>query len=147
MSRLWLAAFGAAAVIACGDDNSDGGPNDNFPDVAGVYEIHGEFDGVDPSQLRFDGTMTIEQESLESSLLTGTADITITSIQSGNTFINDAELLDASVDLAGEVVFSLQSGSTTWDFIGNRHGDVLDGTHSGTIDGQSLTGTWTAERQ
>ena len=146
MSRLWLAAVGAAALIACGDDNSNGGPNDNFPDVAGVYDIQGEFDGVDPSELRFDGTLTIEQESLESSLLTGTADITITSITQGNFFVNDAELLDASVDLAGEVVFTLQSGSTTWDFKGDRSGNVLEGDHSGVIFGESLTGTWSAER-
>jgi len=147
MSRLWLAAFGAAALIACGDDDSSGGPDDVFPDVAGTYDIVGEFDGVDPSELRFNGTMTIEQESLESSLLTGTADITITSITQGNLFVTDAELLDASVDLAGEVVFTLQQGGTTWDFRGDRAGDVIEGDHSGTVIGEALTGTWTATRQ
>ena len=58
MSRLWLAALGAAAVIACGDDSSGGEPNELFPDVAGVYVVEGEFDGVDPSQASFDGTVT-----------------------------------------------------------------------------------------
>ena len=33
MSRAWLAALGAAAIIACGDDGN--GPSDSFPDVAG----------------------------------------------------------------------------------------------------------------
>ena len=149
MSRLWLAAVGAAALIACGDDNSNGGPNDNFPDVAGVYDIQGEFDGVDPSERSFSGTLTIEQESLESSLLAGTADITITDILIGNIFVNDAELLDASVDLAGQVVFQLrdEEQDVTWDFQGERGGDIIQGDHTVTQGTATLTGTWTAERR
>ena len=51
MPRLWLAALGAAALLACGDDTSGGGPNDLFPDVAGTYTIAGDFDGVTGGRL------------------------------------------------------------------------------------------------
>ena len=58
MARLWLTALTAAAVIACGGDDN-GGPTDFFPDVAGTYAVQGQFDGVDPSDLSFTGTVTI----------------------------------------------------------------------------------------
>ena len=97
MARLWLTALTAAAVIACGGDDN-GGPTDFFPDVAGTYAVQGQFDGVDPSDLSFTGTVTIEQESLESSLLTGTANLTIVS-PGGNTPLNGVPLINAGVDL------------------------------------------------
>lgn len=145
MSRLWLAALGAAAVIACADD---GEPNNTFPDVAGRYDIEGEFDGLDPNTNFFTGTMTIEQESLESSLLTGTANINVTS-SIGPLVVTNAELLDASVDRAGQVVFQLrdEEQDVTWDFQGERDGGVIDGDHTVTQGTATLTGTWTAERQ
>jgi hypothetical protein len=144
MSRLWLAALGAA-VIACGDDDAGGGPTDLVPDVAGVYAVEGQFNEVDPSDLRFTGTVTIEQESLESSLLTGTADITIVS-DVGTVEEIDGELLDASVTLAGEVVFTLEQEGVTWDFSGERAGDLITGTHTVTLGPQTLTGPWSGER-
>ena len=145
MSRLWLAALGAAAVIACGDDNN---PNELFPDVAGTYDIQGDFDGLDPNTNFFTGTVIIEQESLESSLLTGTANIAVTS-SIGPFTVTGAELLDASVDLAGQVVFQLrdEGQDVTWDFQGERAGDVIEGDHTVTQGTTTLTGTWTADRR
>jgi hypothetical protein len=144
MSRLWLAALAAVAVLACGEDDANG-PADAFPDVAGVYTVEGQFDEADPSDLAFNGTITIEQESLETSLLTGTADLTI--ITPTGTFpVNDAELLDANVNLVGDVTFSLEQGSVSWDFVGDKSGDVLTGTHNLTLGTQSYTGTWTGQR-
>lgn len=147
MPRLWLAALGAAAVIACGDDTSGGGPNDLFPDVAGVYPIQGEFDAVLPEDASFTGTVTIEQASLESSLLTGTADIILTA-DAGNLVINDAELLDASVTLAGEVEFTVESqaDNVSWTFSGERAGDLLEGRHTLTQGSESQSGDWSGER-
>ena len=145
MSRLWLATLGAAALIACGDD-SNGEPNELFPDVAGVYAIEGQFDGVDPSDLAFTGTVTIEQESLESSLLTGTADITVTSSGEGGFTITDAELQNAAVDLAGVVSFTVQQGPFSWEFTGERAGDLIEGNHTLTSGAESITGTWSGER-
>lgn len=139
MSRLWLAALGAAAVVACGDGGGD--PNQLFPDVAGVYAIEGEFDSGD---VTFTGTVTIEQESLESSLLTGTADITVGG--TGGFTLNDAELLDASVDLAGVVVFTLEDGGLSWEFTGEKAGDLLEGDHTLTSGSETATGTWSGER-
>jgi hypothetical protein len=144
MSRVWLAALGAAAIIACGDDDGND-PSDFFPDVAGVYTVQGQFDGIDPSDSSFAGTVTIEQESLESSLLTGTADITIVA-PTGNTTINDAELLNAGVDLAGNVAFTVEQGDISWDFTGEKAGDVLTGTHTLTQGSETLTGTWSGQR-
>ena len=147
MPRLWLAALGAAAVIACGDDNSGGGPNDLFPDVAGVYQIDGQFDGIPPGDASFTGAVTIEQESLESSLLTGSADITLTA-DAGNLVINDAELQSASVTLAGVVDFTVESPAqnATWTFTGERAGDVLEGRHTLTQGSQSQSGDWSGSR-
>lgn len=145
MSRLWLTALGAAAVIACGDDDSGGGPTDLFPDVAGTYVIAGQFDGVDPSEAAFTGTILIEQESLESSILTGTANITITGSE-GTVNVVDAELLDAAVDLGGNVSFHLQQGAVSWNFLGERAGDVLEGTQTLTLDSETRIGSWSGER-
>ena len=144
MSRLWLAALGAVAVLACSDDDTNG-PADAFPDVAGVYTVEGQFDGADTSDLSFNGTVTIEQESLETSLLTGTADLTIVT-PTGTFPVDDAELLNANVNLVGDVTFSLEQGSVSWDFLGDKSGDVLSGTHNLTLGGQSFTGTWTGQR-
>jgi hypothetical protein len=145
MSRLWLAALGAAAVIACGDDDSGGGPTDLFPDVAGNYVIAGQFDGVDPSEAAFTGTVLIEQESLESSILTGRANITITGSE-GTVNVVDAELLDAGVDLGGNVSFHLEQGTLAWNFLGERAGDVLAGTHTLTLEAETRIGTWSGQR-
>jgi hypothetical protein len=144
MSRVWLAALGAAAIIACGDDDGND-PSDFFPDVAGVYTVQGQFDDIDPNDSSFAGTVTIEQASLESSLLTGTADITIVA-PTGNTTINDAELLNAGVDLAGNVAFTVEQGNISWDFTGEKAGDVLTGTHTLTQGSETLTGTWSGQR-
>jgi hypothetical protein len=147
MGRLWLAALGAAAVIACGDDSSGGGPNDQFPDVAGVYAIAGEFDGTPPAEASFTGSVTIDQESLESSILTGSADITLTAT-AGNLVINDAELQNASVTLAGIVEFTVLSpaDNVTWTFSGERAGDVLEGQHTLTSGSESRSGPWSGSR-
>jgi hypothetical protein len=147
MPRLWLAALGAAAVIACGDDTSGGGPNDLFPDVAGVYLIQGEFDAVPPEDASFTGTVTIEQESLESSLLSGTADITLTTTTEPLD-INGAELQDASVTLAGEVEFTVPSApdNVSWTFTGERAGDLLEGRHTLTQGSESQSGDWSGTR-
>jgi hypothetical protein len=146
MSRVWLAALGAAAVVACGGDDDGNGPTDFFPDVAGVYTVDGQFDGVDPSDLRFVGQVTIEQESLESSLLTGTANFTIIS-PAGNTTVNGAELLNAGVDLGGNVAFTVeQAPVTSWNFVGEKAGDLLTGTHDLTLGTETFTGTWTGQR-
>jgi hypothetical protein len=145
MSRVWLAALGAIAVVACGDDNGND-PNDVFPDVAGVYAVAGQFDGVPPSDLSFTGTVTIEQESVESSLLTGTADLTIASSTNGNTTISDAELLNAGVDLGGNVAFTLEQGAVSWAFVGEKAGDILSGTDTLTLGDETFIGTWSGER-
>jgi hypothetical protein len=145
MSRLWLAALGAAAVVACGDDSSGGEPTDLFPDVAGVYAVQGRFDAVPEDQASFTGAVTIEQASLESSLLTGTADIALTAT-AGNLFINDAELQDASVTLGGEVAFTIEDQGVVWIFTGERSGDLLEGSHTLTDGAESQTGTWSGER-
>ena len=144
MSRVWLSALGALAIAACSDDNGND-PNELFPDVAGVYTVTGQFDGIDPADRSFNGTVTIEQESLESSLLTGTANLTIVST-SGTTTVNGAELLNAGVDLGGNVAFDLEQGAIAWEFTGEKAGDILAGTHVLIQGGETLNGTWSGER-
>lgn len=144
MPRLWLAALGAAAVIACGDDTSGGGPNDLFPDVGGAYDVQGSFDDESGT---FTGSVTIDQASLESSLLSGTATINLMST-GGNLNINGAELQDASVTLAGVVEFTIPSPaqSVTWTFTGERAGNLLEGQHTLTRGGDTRAGTWSGQR-
>jgi hypothetical protein len=145
MRRLWLAALAAVAGIGCGDDST--GPGASFPDVAGVYAIEGEFDDADPEDVFFTGTVTVTQESLESSILGGSADINLTT-PTGVLAINDAELLDASVTLAGVVTFRVESpgNDISWTFTGERAGDVLEGTQTITQGSESETGPWTGSR-
>jgi hypothetical protein len=147
MCRLWLAAFGAAGVIACGDDGAGGGPNDLFPDVAGVYVIEGDFGGIPAGDSLVTGTVTIEQASLETSPLTGTANLTLTA-QAGNLTVNGADLQSASVTLAGVVVFTVErvSDGLVWTFTGERAGDVLEGTHTLTRGSVTADGAWSGER-
>lgn len=144
MSRLWLAALGTAVLLACGDDNGVE-PNQLFPDVAGTYAVQGQFDGVSPEDMSFTGTLTIQQESLESSILTGTANLTITRPE-GPVNVTGAELQNAGVSLAGVVMFDLEQGQVAWEFSGERAGDILQGPHTLTLGAQTLTGTWTGER-
>ncbi len=147
MPRLWLAALGVLAVTACGDDNSGGGPNDVFPDVAGVYAVEGTFDGFTPEEASFTGTVTIEQESVELSILGGTADLTLTA-EAGNLALNDVELQDASVTLSGVVEFTVTSpaDNLSWTFSGERAGDVLEGDHTLTQGSASQSGPWSGQR-
>jgi hypothetical protein len=147
MRRLWLAAFGAAGVIACGDDSSGGGPNDLFPDVAGVYVIEGDFGGVPAGDSLVTGTVTIEQASLETSPLTGTANLTLTA-QAGNLTVSGVDLQSASVTLAGVVVFTLarDSDGLVWAFTGERAGDFLEGTHVLTRGSVTADGDWSGQR-
>ena len=145
MPRLWLAAFSAAAVLGCGDDSSGGGPDDNFPDVAGTYVVEGVFEGVDPTKASLAGTVTLEQESLETSVLSGTASITLTDT-TGTFTLSDTELDEANVTLAGIVEFTASSGTGSWNFTGERSGDVLEGQHTLTRGGNSISGDWSGER-
>ena len=147
MPRQWLAALGAAAVIACGDDKSGGGPNDLFPDVAGTYAITGNFTGTPTGDSLVTGAVTIEQASLEASPLTGTANLTLTA-QAGSLTLSNAELVDASVTLAGVVVFTVEraSDAVVWTFTGERAGDVLEGTHTLSKGGVTADGGWSGER-
>jgi hypothetical protein len=147
MPRLWLAALGAAAVIACGDDSSSGGPNDLFPDVDGAYTITGNFSGTPTGDSLVTGIVTIEQASQETSPLTGTANLTLTAL-AGNLTINNAEIQDASVTLAGEVVFTVERESdlVVWSFTGERAGDILEGTHILSKGSVTADGDWSGER-
>ena len=147
MPRLMLAALGVLAVIACGDDNSGGGPNDVFPDVAGIYAVEGTFDGFTPEEASFTGAVTIEQESVESSILGGTADLTLTA-EAGNLVLNDVALSNASVTLSGVVEFTVVSAAddVTWTFSGERAGDVLEGQHTLSQGSTSQSGDWSGER-
>ena len=143
MPRLWLAALGATAVLACGDDTSGGGPNDLFPDVEGVYAISGDFNETGGDSV-VTGSVTISQESLESSPLTGTASVLLTAT-AGNLSVS-GELVDASVTLAGVVVFTVEGGGASWTFSGERAGDVLEGQHVLTDGSVTADGDWSGER-
>ncbi|MGH7578707.1 MAG: hypothetical protein ACREM9_00935 [Gemmatimonadales bacterium] len=145
MPRLWLAALGAAAVIGCGDDSSGGGPNQFFPDVAGTYVVEGVVDGVDPTKASLAGTVTIEQESLESSILGGSANLTLTDT-TGTFALSDTELDEGSVTLAGVVEFTASNATASWTFTGERAGDVLEGQHTLTRGANSVSGDWSGER-
>ena len=147
MPRTWLAAVATAAVLGCGDDDSGGGPSDLFPDVAGVYQVHGSFDGFTEAQAVVNGSVTIEQESQEQSTLTGTATLAKTGTE-GTLTLTNVELQGASVTLSGIVSFTLGNtgGGVTWSFSGERAGNVLEGQHTLTEGATTTGGDWTGER-
>ena len=123
------AAFLLLGLSACGREPTPTGPSGSRSFLEGVWT----------------GTVTIEQESLESSLLTGTANLTIVS-PSGNTPLNGVPLNNAGVDLGGNVAFTLEQGNISWVFTGEKAGDILSGTHTLTQGSETRTGTWTGER-
>jgi hypothetical protein len=91
--------------------------------------------------------VTIEQESLESSILGGTANLTLTDT-TGTFALSDTELDEASVTLAGIVEFTASNAGATasWTFTGERAGDVLEGQHTLTRGASSVSGDWSGER-
>lgn len=145
MPRAVVTALAAVAVLGCGGDSNE--PRAIFPDVAGTYQVDGGFDDRTPEMGSFTGTLTLEQASLEESPLTGSADLTVN--LEGDVFTVEAdELVTAAVDLGGVVSFTIErpSQGLTWEFEGERAGDVIEGRHTLTDGGQTISGDWIADR-
>jgi hypothetical protein len=145
MPRVWCRfAVCVALVSACGGDSS--GPNDVFPDAAGVYNASGTFDGISSSDANFSGTLTLTQASRASGTLGGSA--AYLARVSGNVFnITDDQLDGASVSPSGVITYTIVEGSSTWTFTGTLSGtSIVNGRHTLSTSSGSSSGAWSATR-
>ena len=128
-------------VAACGGGGDATAPDPTFPDVSGVYNVTGGFDGAPASQASLSGTLTLTQASRESGTLGGT--FAVTALINGQAFVGVVPLTEASVTEAGALTFTLGDGDTTWTFTGTRAGSIISGRHTLTDGSTTITGSWT----
>lgn len=142
--RRFLAVFLVCLVGACGGDSS--GPNDVFPNAAGVYNVTGTFDGLSSAAAHFEGTLTLTQATQETGTLGGSAAYLVTI--SGQLFnVNDVSIDGAAVSPSGVVTFSLVDGGDSWTFSGTLSGTTLtSGRHTLDTSSGSVSGAWGGTR-
>ena len=130
-------------LLGCGGDSNE--PEAPFPDVSGVYEVTGGFDGIASADGSFSGTLELTQASRESGALTGSAAILVD--LDGDVFnISDEGLTGATVSPSGVVSFTLGGGGATWTFTGTASGSTIgQGRHTLSGDG-TISGNWQAAR-
>jgi hypothetical protein len=141
--RHWL-QLSSLLAIACGGGGEGLAPDQPFPDVTGVYQLAGGFDGLSHSQASFTGSLTLAQASTQSGALTGSASLTL-SIDGDVSTIADVQLQSAAVTPGGVISFRL--GSTAagggWTFSGTRSAGVITGRHTLTDQESTFSGGWT----
>ncbi|HUF36198.1 MAG TPA: hypothetical protein VMN37_09620 [Gemmatimonadales bacterium] len=137
--------FSFALLTACGGSDANE-PEPPFPDVAGVYDVSGGFDGIPTSVGSFAGTLELTQASRSSGTLQGSAAILATI--DGSVFnVGDASLANANVSPAGVLSFTMADNSGTWTFSGTySSGTIGQGRHTLSSGGESLSGNWQGTR-
>ena len=144
--RTVASILGSLVLSSCGGDGGDStSPDSGFPEVAGVYSIHGRFDGLSADEAAFAGTLVLIQPSQHSGNLTGSLTMTISAQGTANS-TGEAPIESASVTQQGAVSFRLgPSPAQGWTFTGTLVGGItITGRH--TLAGQtaSFPGTWSA---
>lgn len=144
MRPILVVLLAVAFAGACGGDSS--GPNDPFPNVAGVYNVSGSFDGLSSSIAHFEGTLTITQASRASGALGGSAAILATI--NGDVFnVSDNAIDAATVSPSGVIAYTLVDPSGSWTFSGSLSGTaIVNGRHTITSGSSSFSGPWNATR-
>jgi hypothetical protein len=138
-----LPLFAVSLLVAgCGGGEDANAPEPAFPDVAGVYNITGTFDGLPSSQAFFNGTLTLTQSSRQSGTLGGT--LTVTATLLGEVVGGTRPLQEATVTPSGAVTFRLiGDGGESWIFTGNHSGNSMSGRHTLSDGATSYSGDWT----
>jgi hypothetical protein len=146
---VWLSMasilLGLSLAGCGGDGGANTGPDDPFPDVAGVYNVHGGFDGLTNDEATFVGSLVLTQASRQTGELTGTMSVTAT-INGQVITAGNVQILSASVSPSGTVSFQLGRLSTggSWTFSGTSAGETITGRHTLTDGSSSFSGDWTA---
>jgi hypothetical protein len=141
--RRFLLVLLVFAWAGCGGDSS--GPTETFPDVAGVYNVSGGFDGLASSIAHFEGTLTITQASRASGALSGTTAYLVTI--NGDVFSVSDEVERATVSQSGAVAYTLTDASGSWTFSGTLSGTaIINGRHTISNGSSSFSGPWAATR-
>jgi hypothetical protein len=132
-------------VASCGGD-SPNEPEPPFPDVAGVYEISGGFDGIPSTNASFTGTLELTQASRASGALGGT--VAIVATLAGDVFnVADDDVSPANVSPGGVISFTAADPSGTWTFTGTLSGNTISqGRHTISDGTQSFSGSWQGTR-
>lgn len=128
-------------VAACGGGGDAAAPSPAFPDVSGVYNVTGGFDGSSANQASFSGTLTLTQASREFGTLGGT--FAVTAIINGKVLVDTPSLAEAAVTQNGAVTFKVAEGGTTWIFTGTVAGKVMSGRHTFSDGSTTISGNWT----
>ena len=150
MRRSFAAALALSSfAIACSSDAS--GPS--FPQAAGTYSFHAEFDLFPVSQANVNGTITFAQPNPASGELDAFANLTLY-IDGSTGSVNQLE--NASISANRRVLFEVPSSgiSSSWTFDGtlSPDGRTMAGRHtlsgtSSTGGTSSFSGGWTATKQ
>lgn len=140
--RKALALLGVLGALACGGDST--GPSNQYPAVAGTYQVTGTFDAVPET---FSGTMTLIQADRTVGSLSGTFNVTL----SGATPATLSGPLPSTTTLskAGVLDFTFtdaSGGGSSWTFNGTLNNKTFTGRHVLTGSGSSFAGAWTATR-
>jgi hypothetical protein len=129
-------------LLGCGGDS---GPDEPFPDVAGVYEIQGTFDDLPANEASFEGTLELTQASQETGTIGGSLAVLATL---GEDIVNvtDDALASASVSPSGVIAFSAGQGSATWTFSGTAsENSIINGRHTLSAGSDNFSGPWRAD--
>jgi hypothetical protein len=142
MRALVCATLLSASLLGCGGDST--GPDEAFPDAAGVYNVSGSFDDLPSSVAHFEGTLTITQASRETGTLGGSAAYLATI--DGNAFdVTDDAIDGAAISPTGAISFTLVDPGGSWTFTGTLSGStIIDGRHTISDGSSSYSGAWSA---
>ena len=142
MRALVCATLLSVSLLGCGGDSN--GPDEAFPDAAGVYDVAGSFDDLPSSVAHFEGTLTITQASRETGTLGGSA--TYLATIDGNVInLTDDAINGATITPTGEISFTLVDPGGSWTFTGTLSGTtIIDGRHTISDGSSSYSGAWSA---
>jgi hypothetical protein len=142
MRALVCATLLSVSLLGCGGDSN--GPDEAFPDAAGVYNVTGSFDDLPSSVAHFEGTLTITQASRETGTLGGSAAYLATI--GGDVFnLADDAINGAAISPTGVISFTLVDPSGSWTFTGTLSGTtIIDGRHTISDGSSSYSGAWSA---
>jgi len=147
VSRLFIASMLVSLSLSgCGGGGGDtSGPDDPFPDVAGVYNVQGGFDNLTADEASFVGSLILNQASRQTGELSGTMSVTAT-INGDVTTAGNVAIQSASVSPNGTVSFTLGSiaNGGNWTFSGTASGETISGRHTLTDGNLTFSGNWTA---
>jgi hypothetical protein len=148
--RKALAMLGILGTLACGGGAT--APSYAYPDVAGAYVVTGTLDQNGGAEY-FTGNLGLDQPDRNSGALSGGIGLTLPGPTPTTPAIFAARLpSETTLSSAGVIDFTFldangNGNGAAWAFHGRWDGRKFTGRHVFTLNGDSLTGAWTATRQ